>query len=417
MRNRMTKALALLHKLPLAATAAVFIIFSATALPAASSRVMAQEDACSEGVLRDKKVAIINCEGKNACAVPGTGTGSTPGPLVGSDNMEKIFNFFLSKGLTAEQAAGIAGNAWAESTGDPGAVSGSGYRGIFQWDRRNRWPSLVSWTQGQGMDPQTLEAQLAFSFHEATERGDIEGMRDQPTVELAAWYWGRFFEGAVISGSRSTTPMTNVQALDKRIGYAYDVLRLYGGSNVSTTNEGVQCGGVAVGDNTQFVDGFPIYSQYDPAWKDLPYSSSTIGVAGCGPAAMAMIITALTGQRVTPVDTANYAAQQGLYVPGQGSSWSIGPVLAAHWNLKSETVARDVTAITRALQEGKLIITPGAGPKPFTRGGHFIVIRGVTASGKFLVGDSGHSDTSDQEWDPQQIVSNMRNGGAYAIYK
>jgi hypothetical protein len=160
-----------------------------------------------------------------------------------------------------------------------------------------------------------------------------------------------------------------------------------------------------------------VYSQYDPAWKDLPYSSSTIGVAGCGPSAMAMIISTLTGQKVTPVDTANYAASQGMYISGSGSSWQIGEVVAKQWGLKAEPLQKDIAQITQALQQGKLIITPGSGPKPFTSGGHFIVIRGVTPSGKFLVGDSGHKDTSDKEWDPQQIISSMRPGGIYAISK
>ena len=76
----------------------------------------------------------------------------------------------------------------------------------------------------------------------------------------------------------------------------------------------------------------------------------------------------------------------------------------------------NIAKITQALQSGGLIITAGKGPKPFTNGGHFIVIRAVTASGKFLVGDSGHNDTSTKEWEPQQILSSMSGGSAYAVY-
>ncbi len=54
---------------------------------------------------------------------------------------------------------------------------------------------------------------------------------------------------------------------------------------------------------------------------------------------------------------------------------------------------------------------------PFTANGHFIVIRAVTAEGKFKVGDPGHSDTSDKDWDPQQLINNMRDGSVYAITK
>ncbi len=336
--------------------------------------------------------------------------------LIGNDNAEKIYNFYLGKNLTPEQAAAIAGNAILESGANPNAVSRSGYRGIFQWDRNNRWPRLEEWTNSNGYDPQSLEGQLAFSYYEADQRGNIEGIRRHAELDMATWYWGRYYEGAIINGSRSEVPLTNVQKLDKRIEYAEQVISTYSFQSGLTTSSSSNCIG-GNGQDTQYVDGFTVYSQYDPAWKDLPYASSTIGVAGCGPAAMAMIITNLTGQQVTPVDTANYAAQIGMYVPGVGSKWEIGPRLAAQWGLQSSPIANDISAITTALREGKLIIAPGQGAKPFTSGGHFIVIRGITADGKFRVGDSGHNDTSDKDWDPQFIIDNMREGGAYAIYQ
>lgn len=336
--------------------------------------------------------------------------------LIGNDNIERIFNYFIGKGLTREQAAGIAGNAMQESSGDPTAVSSSGYRGIFQWDKNIRWPRLEEFARNRGLDPNTLEAQLEFAYEEAVQRNNIEGLKQQTTVELATWFWGRFYEVAIIGGSTSTTPMTNVQHLENRVRYAQEALASYGEGVAYLVSGSTNCSG-GNGQNTRYVDGFIVYNQKDPTWGNLPYGSSTIGDAGCGPAAMAMIITNLTGQRVTPVETANYAASIGMYQEGRGSSWEIGPRLAEHWGLRAEPVAKDVASITAALRNGALVITPGAGPKPFTSGGHFIVIRGVTADGKFKIGDSGHSDTSDQDWDPQFIVQNMRDGGSYAIYR
>lgn len=338
--------------------------------------------------------------------------------LIGNDNIERIYNYYIGKGLTKEQAAGVAGNAMAESGGDPTIVSASGnYLGIFQWDRANRWARLLEYAAANSLDPNTLEAQLGFSFEEATRRGNIDGIKQHTAIDMSAWYWGRFYEVAIIGGSTSTTPLTNVQHLERRIQYANEVYNNYsGGSTASTGGSSSSCFG-GNGQDTQYIDGFTVYSQYDPEWRDRPYASSTIGESGCGPAAMAMIITTLTGQRVTPVETADYAASLGLYVSGVGSSWDIGPRLADNWNLRYEPVRRDIIAITAALQAGKLVITPGQGPEPFTSGGHFIVIRGITADGKFKVGDSAHADANTKDWDPQFIVSNMRDGGIYAISK
>jgi hypothetical protein len=130
-----------------------------------------------------------------------------------------------------------------------------------------------------------------------------------------------------------------------------------------------------------------------------------------------MIITALTGQSVTPDVTATYADKQGLYVPGAGSSWSIAPVLAKHWGLKSAAIGASVAKISAALQSGGLVVGSGQGPLPFTTGGHYIVIRGVAADGKWKIGDSAHTSTNTQEWDPQKLVSYMNDGSIYAISK
>lgn len=46
--------------------------------------------------------------------------------LIGGDNLEKIFNYFLGKGLSPIQAAGVVGNIAHESGGIPTRVQGSG---------------------------------------------------------------------------------------------------------------------------------------------------------------------------------------------------------------------------------------------------------------------------------------------------
>lgn len=371
------------------------------------------------------KIETPNANSCSSVALPA----NTPVSVIGNDNEEKTFRFFVANGLSNEQAAGITGNAYAESGINPKSVSATGgFSGMFQWDTKGRFANLKKWTTAKGLDPLSIEGQLQFALYEATERGNIAGIKKpvgatpQATVELAAWYWGRFFEGAVIGGSSSTTPLTNVQGLSNRIKGAKITYGKYGGSVPSSSltaavpAANASCT-VGNGQATSFIDGFTVYSQYDPAWAKLAYSSSTIAESGCGPSAMAMIITALTGTPVTPVQTAQYAAAQDQYVPGSGSKWSIGPRLALHWGLKSQPISNDLAKITQALQSGSLIVAVGHGPKPFTTGGHFIVIRGITASGKFKVGDSGHSDTSNQEWDPQAILQSMSEGGAYAISK
>jgi hypothetical protein len=163
-------------------------------------------------------------------------------------------------------------------------------------------------------------------------------------------------------------------------------------------------------------DGFAVYLQTDPRWASKPYSSSTIGESACGPSAMAMIITALTGKAVNLVDVAQTAASGGMYIPGSGSSWKVGPYLAQKYSLRAAPVAKNVTAINAVLRSGGYIILSGQGAAPFTTGGHYIVIRGVTADGKWRIGDSFHKDANETPYDPNYILS-IANDNLYAIMK
>ena len=72
----------------------------------------------------------------------------------------------------------------------------------------------------------------------------------------------------------------------------------------------------------------------------MPYGSSTIKSAGCGPTALAIVISTLTGENVTPQMTAEYAMSHGLYVSGKGTSHSFPAMAAGSWGLSVERVKR-----------------------------------------------------------------------------
>lgn len=71
----------------------------------------------------------------NACEGGAQTETSTSSALVGGNNAEKVWNFFIGKGLKPEQVAGIMGNMSQESGFNPKLhqVGGPAY-GIIQWD-------------------------------------------------------------------------------------------------------------------------------------------------------------------------------------------------------------------------------------------------------------------------------------------
>lgn len=179
---------------------------------------------------------------QNECSTQvSLGTASVP---IEGENPQRAFAYLKEQGLSNEQAAGVVGNLMLESSPniDPTIVSPAGYRGIAQWGTSaasgNRWGDLVAWAQSQNRDPLEFATQLEFMWLEATDRGEIDGIKQYNDVPHATWYWGRFYEGAVINGSLSTTPLTNVQELEKRTQFAQQVYENFAGatSNLASSN-------------------------------------------------------------------------------------------------------------------------------------------------------------------------------------
>lgn len=331
--------------------------------------------------------------------------------LNGNDNIEKAYNFFIQKGLTPVQSAALIGNFLWESHMDPTITNEIGAHGIAQW-LGGRLERLKNFALSSNKPMDELSTQLEFVWDELNggEKAAFDELKSETNLEEATVSVRVYYERPGANEAHDNDRINHARAVHKK--YAGNI----GGVVVIPGSEEDGCSVITgPGQDTKYIDGFTVYSQYDPQWINEPYSTSTIGDSGCGPAAMAMIITTLKGQRVTPVQAANYAALKDMYVPGKGSKWTISPVLAQRWGLKSTQIGADEAKITQVLQAGGLVITSGSGPKPFTKNGHFIVIRGVTSDGKWKVGDSGHRDTSDKDWDPQQILSNMNDGSVYAI--
>jgi hypothetical protein len=156
------------------------------------------------------------------------------------------------------------------------------------------------------------------------------------------------------------------------------------------------------------------FMQTDSRWGNIPYGGSgTIGTSGCGPTALAIVVSSLTNKRVTPEETAEWAFQNGYRVEGNGSMHALIPRGAEHYGLTVEGATwRDGQKIVDALADGKLVVAIMS-KGHFTSRGHFIVLRGVTEDGKILVADPASVKRSEQLWDLSIILNEAnRNAGA-----
>lgn len=160
----------------------------------------------------------------------------------------------------------------------------------------------------------------------------------------------------------------------------------------------------------------PLFLQTDTRWKNFPYGrSGTIGSSACGPTSLAMIVVGLTGDTsVNPKVIADWSFANGYRVEGVGSSWGLFPAAATHWGINCEELTVSATQISQRLREGKPVIT-SMDSGHFTSQGHFVVLRGITESGKILVNDPASRSRSNKEWSISIIVNEAK--GAWAFSK
>lgn len=107
--------------------------------------------------------------------------------LSGGENLEKIYNYFIAKGLSDIQSAGIVGNISVESGGYPGQVQG---RGIGKEQSTN--PSdagsggwgIIQWTPGSKIVGLMKEAGITTPVYELSSQLDLlwAHMQNNPPI-------------------------------------------------------------------------------------------------------------------------------------------------------------------------------------------------------------------------------------------
>ena len=154
-----------------------------------------------------------------------TATSTTEQDL--SSNEHAAFDYFVARGLTKRQAAGIVGNLIQESSVVPTAVQygGGPGRGIAQWSVGGRWDHSyhdnVTWYAARNNEGRwKLHTQLAFIWYELHSVGGygLGALRKTTTIRGATLAFMRDYE---ICGTCDST---------NRVTYAHQVYNAYAGT-------------------------------------------------------------------------------------------------------------------------------------------------------------------------------------------
>ncbi len=151
---------------------------------------------------------------------------------------------------------------------------------------------------------------------------------------------------------------------------------------------------------------FPLLLQWDERWGYGNYGNNCIAVNGCAPTVISMVVAGLTGDNsITPYTVAQFADENGYYVPGSGSSWSLISEGIGQFGLSSSELPLSKASVLAALDSGMPVIC-SMRPGDFTTTGHFIVLVG-TENGQIRVHDPNSKDALDSG---MPVICSMRPG-------
>ena len=154
---------------------------------------------------------------------------------------------------------------------------------------------------------------------------------------------------------------------------------------------------------------YPFFLQWDKRWGCLAYGDdSNVAISGCGPTTLAMAVVALTGnEEATPAAIAKFAMQEGYYMSGTGTMWSLMTEGAAAYGVRSEQINISQIEIKQHLDQGDIVIC-SVRQGDFTTGGHFILLYDYDDTG-FCVKDPNRVSNSSRTWDYDTLSPQIKN--------
>lgn len=157
------------------------------------------------------------------------------------------------------------------------------------------------------------------------------------------------------------------------------------------------------------VDGdVPLFLQWDRRWGYRMYGNEELGLSGCGPTSLAMVIKHFNPKdNVNPYSVAEYSLKNGYVSNKNSTSWSLFEKGITSFGLRSFDVVPVEAKMKKALDDGNLLIV-SVKQGIFTEVGHIFVIRGYDSEGNFLINDPNSIQNSNKAWSFDELKSEIR---------
>ncbi len=142
----------------------------------------------------------------------------------------------------------------------------------------------------------------------------------------------------------------------------------------------------------------PYYIQWDNRWAYKELGQKNIGISGCGPTSVAMVLSRLKNDSsITPEKVAADAKE---YMSSEGIEWTFFADEAKRYDYSIKDINLDEKEMIGALENGPIIVSVSKGY--FTLFGHIFVIDSYE-DGKFLVNDPNSVKNTMRPWSYDEI--------------
>lgn len=351
-----------------------------------------------------------------------------------SETAVAICEYFSEAGYTDIQIAAILGNLQWESGLDYNSYTklkkGGTAMGIAQWTTYSGTNSLELFAESKGMEWNDLELQCMAIDATLREQNPYSGWYDTGMgryygVTKADFWEGDLYDATMsffccfedpeeypngcnnhgyVSGSGCLSVSFDCGNGHGRYPYAQMYLDnmssdgLSAGSSSRDEEESMEDDENRLSEEPEGGMEIPLYLQAN--YTSVPWGDTNLGKSGCGPTCLAMVMTYLTGETVTPPDMIAWSGT--AYLAPTGSTWEFFPAAASHYGVGYRSV-KDQASVVEALENGYPIIAREQPGSFFSPVGHFVVLRGVTDDGKFLVNDPAGKYSVNREFTWEEI--------------
>lgn len=161
----------------------------------------------------------------------------------------------------------------------------------------------------------------------------------------------------------------------------------------------------------------PLFIQWDSRWGYVPYGNYNIGISGCGPTCLSMVLYSyLRDESLTPTVLAQKGMDGGYYVPGAGTAWTYLVNVPQEYGINvKQCQILDEPGMVEWLENGGLLVCSMM-PGDFTDTGHFILIREYQ-DGEFFVNDPFSYTNSYKTWDYETLSKQIKQTWCYEYHE